>query len=584
MPDLPQIGAIDDGFVGVVSRIDPALIPASYVSNAVNRRFEDQVIKNRWGIVQPKWGGRWSSGSRIVTLTSGSSVGVPVSGTQIPANSQVVCDVDANTQIFSNGTLCTLDDNTNATFSTAAFSFAPSPANKTVQFYNSTAPFEDILGVLQYRDPDTGANALLVAVNEERSSDGGQGKVWCIRPNQSPVEVPMNGHDIYSPVRLIQATNSVVMLRPGNARYYFAEADVNTGNNTVTLNVVPDLATGDIVNVGQIGNAAPLWNASPGSGQGFQLYVNVVNQVVSLHLTLADARAKTNSLPLNPDNNARYYIELASNTTGYDLAQDIVNNLNDGMPILMQSTATNPSALDAGFNRIPSTLSINSSDATADTIAVFNHNFIPGDQVTLTNIENGGANVTNKIYYVYPVDNNTLRLFSGTTEETDSLNDANRAIIQITTTGTSPNITISAVTILNQGSGYLSAPVITVSATGAITTPASLTATVTNGIVSSVAIVNGGAYSNTPTASVAMPSTLVDITTSNITGSIKRSSASGSSVPPGREGLYFQNRLLLLYGNDYLAVSDVLDPLHYSPILNEFKLIQSKWHYYNFNW
>jgi hypothetical protein len=572
MPDLPQIGAIDDGFVGVVSRIDPALIPASYVSNAVNRRFEDQVIKNRWGIVQPKWGGRWSSGSRIVTLTSGSSVGVPVSGTQIPANSQVVCDVDANTQIFSNGTLCTLDDNTNAIFSTATFSFAPSPANKTVQFYNSTAPFEDILGVLQYRDPDTGANALLVAVNEERSSDGGQGKVWCIRPNQSPVEVPMNGHDIYLPVRLIQATNGVVMLRPGNARYYFTEADVNTGNNTVTLNVVPDLATGDIVNVGQIGNAAPLWNASPGSGQGFQLYVNVVNQVVSLHLTLADARAKTNSLPLNPDNNARYYIELASNTTGYDLAQDIVNNLNDGMPILMQSTATNPSALDAGFNRIPSTLSINSSDATADTIAVFNHNFIPGDQVTLTNIENGGANVTNKIYYVYPVDNNTLRLFSGTTEETDSLNDANRAIIQITTTGTSPNITISAVTILNQGSGYLSAPVITVSATGAITTPASLTTTVTNGIVSSVAIVNGGAYSNTPTATVAMPSTLVDITTSNITGSIKRSSASGSSVPPGREGLYFQNRLLLLYGNDYLAVSDVLDPLHYSPILNEFKL------------
>ena len=572
MPDLPQIGAIDDGFVGVVSRIDPALIPASYVSNAVNRRFEDQVIKNRWGIVQPKWGGRWSSGSRIVTLTSGSSVGVPVSGTQIPANSQVVCDVDANTQIFSNGTLCTLDDNTNAIFSTATFSFSPSPANKTVQFYNSTAPFEDILGVLQYRDPDTGANALLVAVNEERSSDGGQGKVWCIRPNQSPVEVPMNGHDIYLPVRLIQATNGVVMLRPGNARYYFTEADVNTGNNTVTLNVVPDLATGDIVNVGQIGNAAPLWNASPGSGQGFQLYVNVVNQVVSLHLTLADARAKTNSLPLNPENNARYYIELASNTTGYDLAQDIVNNLNDGMPILMQSTATNPSALDAGFNRIPSTLSINSSDATADTIAVFNHNFIPGDQVTLTNIENGGANVTNKIYYVYPVDNNTLRLFSGTTEETDSLNDANRAIIQITTTGTSPNITISAVTILNQGSGYLSAPVITVSATGAITTPASLTATVTNGIVSSVAIVNGGAYSNTPTASVAMPSTLVDITTSNITGSIKRSSASGSSVPPGREGLYFQNRLLLLYGNDYLAVSDVLDPLHYSPILNEFKL------------
>ena len=592
MPDLPQIGGMDDGFVGVVSRIDPALIPTSYVSNAVNRRFEDQVIKNRWGIVQPKWGGRWSSGSRIVTLTSGSSVGVPVSGDQIPANSQVVCDVDANTQIFSNGTLCTLDDNTNTTFSTAAFSFSPSPANKTVQFYASTAPFEEILGVLPYRDPDTGANALLVAVNESRSSDGGQGKVWCIRPNQSPVEVSMNGHDIYLPVRLIQATNGVVMLRPGNARYYFDStggvADsillqdgftlLCENNNHLTdeditqidLNVVPDLATGDIVNVEQVGTSQPLWTGTPGSGQGFQLYANVVNQEVSLHLTLGDAQAGINALALNPQTGSRYYIELASNTTGYDLAQDIINNLNDGMPLLMQSTATNPSALDAGFDRIPSTLSINSSDATADTIAVFNHNFIPGDQVTLTNIQNGGANVTNKIYYAYPVDNNTLRLFSGTTEETDSLNDASRAVIQLTTTGTSPNITISAVTILNQGSGYLSAPVITV--TGTHSVDASLTATVTNGIVSSVTIVNGGTYSMTPTASVAMPSTLVDVTTSNVTGSIKRSSASGSSVPPGREGLYFQNRLLLLYGNDYLAVSDVLDPLHYSPILNEFKL------------
>ena len=592
MPDLPQIGGIDDGFVGVVSRIDPALIPASYVSNAVNRRFEDQVIKNRWGIVQPKWGGRWSSGSRIVTLTSGSSVGVPVSGDQISANSQVVCDVDANTQIFSNGTLCTLDDNTNTTFSTAAFSFSPSPANKTVQFYASTAPFEEILGVLPYRDPDTGANALLVAVNESRSSDGGQGKVWCIRPNQSPVEVSMNGHDIYLPVRLIQATNGVVMLRPGNARYYFDStggvADsilledgftlLCENNNHLTdeditqidLNVVPDLATGDIVNVEQVGTSQPLWTGTPGSGQGFQLYANVVNQEVSLHLTLGDAQAGVNALALNPQTGSRYYIELASNTTGYDLAQDIINNLNDGMPLLMQSTATNPSALDAGFDRIPSTLSINSSDATADTIAVFNHNFIPGDQVTLTNIQNGGANVTNKIYYAYPVDNNTLRLFSGTTEETDSLNDASRAVIQLTTTGTAPNITISAVTILNQGSGYLSAPVITV--TGTHSVDASLTTTVTDGIVSAVTIVNAGVYSTTPTATVAMPSTLVDITTSNITGSIKRSSASGSSVPPGREGLYFQNRLLLLYGNDYLAVSDVLDPLHYSPILNEFKL------------
>jgi len=591
MPDLPQIGGMDDGFVGVASRIDPALIPPTYVSNAVNRRFEDMVIKNRWGVVQPKWGGKWESLNRVVTVTSNSVSTVPVSGTPIPQNASISSDPVANVLVFTNGTRCVLDDGVNCVMSTAAISFAGPPVNRTIQYYNQTLPFDDILGVLPYRDPDTGVNALLVAVNEVRTSDGGQGKLWCIRPNQSPVEVPMNGHDIYLPVRLIQATNGVVMLRPGNARYYFDSTSgiydsilledgfqilcedssvlSNEDSTQVNLNVVPDLTTGDIVTIGSVGDVGPLWVATPASGQGFQFFVNVVNEEVSFHLTLVDARAGTNALQLAPEANARYYIERSANLTGYDLAQDIVDNLNDGMPILMQGNPTFPSALDAGFDRIPSTLSIVGSDSTGDTLTVYNHNFIPGDQVSISNVV-GSATVNNQIYYVYPVDNNTLKLFSGTTEETDSLNDAGRAIVQLTTTGVSPNITINSVTILNQGSGYLSAPIITV--TGTSTVAASLTATVTNGIVSSVTIVNAGTYSTTPTASVAMPSTLVDVDVSNLTGSIKRSSASGSSVPPGREGLYFQNRLLLLYGNDYLAVSDVLDPLHYSPVLNEFKL------------
>lgn len=592
MPDLPQIGAIDDGFVGVISRIEPALIPASYVSNAVNRRFEDNVIKNRWGIVQPKWGGKWETLSRVVTVTSNSVSAVPVSGTPIPQNSIIASDPVANVLVFQNGTRCLLDDGTNCVMSTAALSFTGPPVNRTVQFYNQTLPFTDILGVLPYRDPDTGANALIVATNEERTSDGGQGRMYCVRPNQSPVEIPLNGHDIYLPVRLIQATNGVVMLRPGNARYYFDDITglvLDTIENEdggaillendnvlsqeasteINLNVVPDLGTGDIVTIGGVGDVSPLWTSSTSSGQGFQFYVNVVNTEVSLHLTLLDARNKTNALPLNPENGARYYIELASNTTGYDLAQDIVNNLNDGMPLMMAGNSTYPSALDAGFNRIPSTLSIVGSDSTADTITVYNHNFIPGDQVTLSNVS-GSSTVSSKVYYVFPIDNNTLKLFSGTTEETDSLNDAGRAIIALTTSGTAPNITITGVTILNQGAGYLSAPTITVSGTASVA--ASLTASVTDGKVTSVTINNGGTFSTTPTAEVSMPSTLVDIDNSGITGAIKRSSASGASVNPGREGLYFQNRLLLLYGNDYLAVSDVLDPLHYSPVLNEFKL------------
>jgi len=526
-----------------------------------------------------------------VTVTSNNVGAPPVSGTTIPQDTIICSDPVANVLVFANGTRCLLDNSTNCIFSTAAIAFTGPPVNRTVQFYSSTDPFTDILGVLPYRDPDTGASALILATNEERTSDGGQGRMYCVRPNQSPVEIPLNGHDIYQPVRLIQATNGVVMLRPGNARYYFSSAsgiydsiltedgfDIlcedssvlsNEDSFGIDLNVVPDLSTGDIVTIGGVGDVSPLWTGSTASGQGFQFYVNVVNTQVSLHLSLSDARTGTNPLTLNPENGARYYIELASNTTGYDLAQDIVNNLNDGLPLMMAGNSTYPSALDAGFNRIPSTLSIVGSDPTGDTITVYNHNFIPGDQVTLSNV-NGSSTVDSKIYYVFPVDNNTLKLFSGTTEETDSLNDAGQAIIQLTTSGTSPNITITGVTILDQGAGYLTAPTITISGTASVA--ASLTATVTNGKVTAVTIVAGGTFSTTPTASVAMPSTLVNVDNSGITGSIKRSSASGASVPPGREGLYFQNRLLLLYGNDYLAVSDVLDPLHYSPVLNEFKL------------
>jgi hypothetical protein len=528
--------------------------------------------------VQPKWGGKWTLYTFSATVTSGSNQVDVVSGSP-PPNGTIVCsDSSANVLVFPNGTRCISDTNSNAILSSAAITFTGGPTNRNIQSYNNTTAFTDILGVLPFRDPDTGYQALIVATNEVRTSDGGQGKMYLVRPNQSHLEIPLNGHDIYSPVRLIQATNSVVMLRPGNARYYFTGADVNTGNNTVTLNVTPDLQSGDRVVVFQIGNSPNLWTSSTSTGQGFGMYVNVkAGGVCTLHLSQASGQQGTSPVTLRSGltSSDRYYFELSNNTTGYDVTEGISDFYNDGLPLIMEasySSGTPVSALDNGFNRIASVNAIVASSDVTNTITVPNHPFVPGDQVTLSNVVNGGATVTNKIYYVFPSDKNSLKLFSGVTEETDSLNDASRAVVSITTSGTSPNIQVATVTIINQGSGYIATPSITVTGTG---TPAVLTPVLTNGKLTSVTITSAGAYSTTPTVSstgVSMPSTLVEITSSAITGTIKKSSASGANVPAGREGLYFQNRLLLLYGPDYLAVSDVLDPLHYSPILNEFKL------------
>jgi hypothetical protein len=652
MPDLPEIMSVDDGFKGVISRLDPAQLPQQFVSQAVNRVFQDQLIKNRWGIVQPSWGGKWVTSTRTVTVTSGSATTTVVSGSTIPTNSIVCSDQSAvpPALVFPNGTRCILDDNTNCSMSSAAITFVGPPVNRNVQFYGSTAAFTDILGTLPFRDPDTGYQALIVATNEIRTTDGGQGRMYLVRPNQSHLEIPMNGHDIYSPVRMMQATNAVVMLRPGNARYYFTGADVVNASNTVTLNVSPDMASGDRIAVFQVGNSPSLWTAASfTTGQGFGVFVNVkAGGVCTLHFT--QGSAQTGTLPLTLSSGLtsanRYYFELSNNTTGYEVTQGVSDFYNDGLPLMMEASyalGLPVSALDNGFNRIASVNAIVASSTADDTITVPNHPFVAGDQVTISNVTVG---VSNGIYYIFPTDKNSLKLFSGSSEELDSLNTAAVAEITatigaVTSTGTAvvssgtvtsitlgvggagyataptvaiaapspgPGVTatataivsggkvtgftmvlngtgyttapvvtvtapagsgITALTIVNQGAGYVTAPTLTISGT---ITGATATATITDGKVTLVTITNPGHTASSAVVTALKPSTLTEITSTLVTGTIKKSSASGANVPAGREGLYFQNRLLLLYGPDYLAVSDVLDPLHYSPILNEFKL------------
>ncbi len=206
MPDLPEIVSTDDGFMGVISRLDPNQVPARFVSQAINRTFQDQLIKNRWGIVQPKWGGKWTLNTFSATVTSGSNQVDVVSGSP-PPNGTIVCsDSSANVLVFPNGTRCISDTNSNAILSSAAITFTGGPTTRNIQSYNNTTAFTDILGVLPFRDPDTGYQALVVATNEARTlatEDGGQGRMYLVRPNQSNLEIPLNGHDIYSPVRLI---------------------------------------------------------------------------------------------------------------------------------------------------------------------------------------------------------------------------------------------------------------------------------------------------------------------------------------------------------------------------------------------
>jgi hypothetical protein len=53
--------------------------------------------------------------------------------------------------------------------------------------------------------------------------------------------------------------------------------------------------------------------------------------------------------------------------------------------------------------------------------------------------------------------------------------------------------------------------------------------------------------------------------------SLRKSGAAGAPCPPARDGVYVGNRAWLVYGDDFMVASDVLDPIHYHRVSSEFR-------------
>jgi hypothetical protein len=579
MSDIPQVVDGDTGFAGVNSRLDPSLVPASYVSAAVNRRFERGVIQNRWGVVRPGWGGLWATTSLAVETFANSAymLGTTFAGLEDKQFSCANTGDDPSTKVFPNGTRITTVTTGNAAVTVDALA----TGNFTMEYPSGPTVFPGpIVGMMTYRDPETAKDMLLVAVNAARSSDGGQGIVYVLRPGQSQRSmidsetVDLNGHDFYDAVKFVQAANSVVMIRPGPGRYYFLGSQVNSGTDTITLHVQPEFKTGarvQFMSIGrtQLGSAVSgtvCW-VSVDSSAGVILYADAART------TAIDLTATTSS--------DRYYLEVVE-TDNWWSEQTIPSSgstgvapagINDSRPLLMASTLTVQNPLDAGFSTIPSSLSLVASDTTADTVTIPAHRLIPGDKVLIDGVT-AGAGLGNTTYYVYPGSPNTIKFYRDTagqgTAELDSLSGVHRrAVLTAVLTGG----VVTSITVTDGGAGYGSPdPAITLSGGGG-STQGTAHAVMDGGSITSVVVDTGGSgYSSAPAVAIDMPATLVDITGSITAGFLTKSGASGALIPSAREGIYFANRLMVLYGPDNLAVSDILDPLHYAPLRNEFKL------------
>ncbi len=450
----------DNGWVSVDTRRDPALLSSGVAAAAANLQLTNGRPETRPGVVRPIWGQFWTwgtqsasaaatNGSAVVTVasTTGWLAGLPVTHARFAAGTFVLA-VTSATEL----TLTALASSTGS--STLSTSRLPPP---------TVAPFSgDLFGLARVTDENS-IPSLLLAVDGQRT-DGGRGQVWRLAPGCEPYAVPMNGHDLWGTVRLVQAgLNGTVLLRPGNQRHYFDESDIDFGANTITLHTTPTFLTDDqVMFVATVGAVGAL-----NSGQAY--YASVAGNVVQLALTAGGA-----AINLTTVGSACWcYLERNDRTA--------TPAMRHGAPLILQPDEAN-SMWDVGWEGMPTNLTLTNASVSLDEWTIPNHRLVQGDAVAFTTLSGvTSAATTGVTYYANPVTEHAVTLHT-----TEALALAASTPINIT----------------------------------AIVSPA---------------------------------------------GSLRKVGASGLPMPPGREGVVVQGRLVLVHDRDFLPISDTLDLLHYAP-------------------
>lgn len=593
--DLEQWAEEDNGFLGVVSRLNPELVQKGYVSDAINRKFDNGYISNRWGVVRPVWGGIWDTGTRVINVHSQEVTQTVVSGDQIPSNRQIAVDPDAycvtGVTVTSNGTgytsaptvtisgggttgsksaatatatvsaggvsavnitfvgygytkttlptvafsggggsgavatistaqltrvavfqggvtRCNSDDNTNVICSSKTL--INFNGNRNAVFYNNTTSLGDIVGSCTYVDQRTGVEMLLVAVNEART-DGGNGNVYVLKPGQS----------------------------------HKSALGFSTGSAAISLN-------------------------------GFDFYTNArlipcLNSVVMLRQA--------------PE---RFYFKgstVSSSVITTSVAHDLTTGKKVKFGVVSGSATSGPSdgVIYYVGRQSSTTLTLHPTFANA-----------MGGSSTVSISTTSSSDR----YYIEVVE--VPEFYTQQASSTDNVsspvsqgsNDARPLIMQATAADPNPldagfdsvptvrDITQTDVETWNYGASV--DQYVMNSSNHGLSPGDAIVITVSSGWTGTYAISNGGTYYVFPvdqnrfrvysTQAEALAGGFSRYPGVTGTGSFVKSGASTATIPNAREGCYFKNRLLLVYGRDNLAVSDVLDYMHYSTIESDYKL------------
>lgn len=412
----------------------------------------------------------------------------------------------------------------------------------------------DPVGYARFNDPEDYDTQMVLTADWRNlvGEDGGRGRAWRVQAGNIPQAVPLNGHDVWDTTRLIQCFNGLVMLRQGSERHYFSatrtvtitDSDATAETLTVTITT---LANGLVVKVAGITGATGTYYVREISGGTISLYDTLAHATAGgatgrFNVTVTGETGTLSVLAVDPAT-ARIQLNEQPNWADGDKVVFYTDNAVPGGSLFMGTTppqnATAYFVKHIGTTQIelytnPSLLTQVSFTGALGRFWIERDADFPGfygnaAPPLVAQPDGFGKTVWEAGFVAVPVS----VIVTGTDASTGIVTAPNHRLLP------GDNVTVTGL-----------------NTTGPVP--------ITTAYVYPVSDHAVKLYTTQLGALAQDPATLIAQVGSE-TGTLTKVGASGLPMPGGREGAYYQNRLIIVNGRDTVAISDPLDVLHFSP-------------------